>query len=146
MSVNQPALGITYQSVLGTVINSMRAHSNDRQIKQADIAKALGITVSTWSRIERGESSITLEQLLMTAIFLKIPLSELFHAVEKNIDELRIKGINVAISKDALPPEKYVQLSNTQLIGMGFMAAGPIGALGAAALSAYKSLLLSQKS
>jgi len=139
MSTPSPILGTTYQSVLGAVINSLRS-KNTKQITQGDIAKEIGITVSTWSRIERGESALTLEQLLSVALYLELPLSKLFQSVEEQIELLRVQGVKVAISKDALIQNNALKLSNSQLISMGLLA-GPVGIFGLAAYGAYLALL-----
>lgn len=139
-----PDLGTTYQSVLGAVINTLRT-SGEKTITQADIANSLGVTVSTWSRIERGESALSLEQLLTVAVFFNIPLSKLFLHVEEQIENLKKEGVLVAISKDALTEKNILQLSNPQLISTGIFSALPIVGAGIAAYSAYKALLKSTK-
>lgn len=142
MDTKPPALGTTYQSVLGAVINLLRS-SSEKTITQADIAESLGVTVSTWSRIERGESPLTLEQLLTVALYLNLPLSKLFQNVEEQIEGLRKQGVSVAVSKEALIENHVLQLSNPQLISAGLLAATPIGFLGLVAYGAYKALLKS---
>ena len=142
MDTKPPALGTTYQSLLGAVINSLRSTS-EKTITQADIAESLGVTVSTWSRIERGESSLTLEQLLTVALYLNLPLSKLFQNIEEQIEGLRRQGVSVAVSKEALIENHVLQLSNLQLISTGLIAATPIGFFGVAAYGVYKALLKS---
>jgi transcriptional regulator with XRE-family HTH domain len=144
MNTHPPAIGTTFQSVLGAVINSLRTNS-ERNITQTDIAEQLGINVSTWSRIERGESSLSIEQLVLVAAFLNLPLSGLFEFVEERIDELRKQGVKVAVSKEALQESKILQLSTAQLIGISISS--PLGPLGvaAAAYGLYKTLLMVKK-
>jgi len=144
MEHTPPTLGTTYQSVLGAVINSIRSGS-EKPITQADIASALGITVSTWSRIERGESPLTLEQLLSVALFLNFPLSKLFEKVEEQIEELKKQGVQVAVSKEALTSNSVLQLSNSQLLSSGLIAALPAGLIGITAYKVYMALIKSQK-
>lgn len=144
MNYESPRLGTTYQSVLGAVINALRT-SGGKIITQSDIANCLGVTVSTWSRIERGESALSLEQLLEVALFLNLPLSKLFQNVEEQIENIKKQGISVAVSKDALAGENILQLSNSQLINMGFLAAKPIIGVGLAAFGAYMMLLRANK-
>ena len=50
----------TYQAVIGRVIVNFR---KQLAVDQALLAGAAGVTQSTWSRIERGESSLSIEQL-----------------------------------------------------------------------------------
>jgi transcriptional regulator with XRE-family HTH domain len=157
MTKNTLLIGTTFQGVLGAVIGSLRSA---KDITQADVAEEVGINVSTWSRIERGESALTVEQLVLAAIRLEVPLSVLFEDVEKEIADLRRQGVEVAISRDCLEEKKFVPLSNSQLkaAGVGAMAAtiglaaaAPIaimaspvlvaGAAAATAIAAYRGLL-----
>jgi transcriptional regulator with XRE-family HTH domain len=131
-----PALGVTFQGVLGSVISSLRT-SEGRTIKQSDIAEQLGLNVSTWSRIERGELPISLDQLLMVAAFLEIPLSTLFKCVEEKAVELQAKGIGVFPSKRRISEEDVVQLSVAQVAKMT-AALSPVLSIGVgAAVAAY---------
>ncbi len=59
---------------VGTKMLSIR---EDRRLSQADLADILGIPLSTYSRIERNESSIELEKLVGFADKLNIPIQEL---------------------------------------------------------------------
>jgi transcriptional regulator with XRE-family HTH domain len=139
---NFPALGTTYQGLLGAVIHTLRAES-EKNITQTDIAKQLGITVSTWSRIERGESSLTLEQLVAVAAYFELPLSTLFKFVEEKIEELERQGVTVAISKEALMQSNIMQLSTAQILSI--LPGGVVGLLGAAVYGIYKTLLKASK-
>lgn len=137
MKSSIPAIGTTYQSVLGAVISSARTAS-EKTITQADIAAQLGITVSTWSRIERGESALNLEQLVKLAAYLQIPLSALFKFVEDRIEELSRQGVKVAVSKEALDEERTIHLNNAQLAAMVVLPAlGPLGSIVTAGVGVY---------
>ena len=139
MKSSPPLLGTTYQGVLGAVIASVRSNDQAHPITQADVAGQLGVNVSTWSRIERGESAISLEQLVVVASFLKIPLSELFKVVEERVAELNQQGIRVAVSKDALQDNAILPMTTNQLLAMCTVPAG-LGTIGLAALTLYKKL------
>ena len=135
-----PKLGTTYQSVFGVVINSLRA-AREPAVTQADLASHLGLTVSTWSRIERGESAISLDQMVSVAMFFEIPLSELLQRCEHVILELEHNGVDVAVSKGALAAAAgTMPLTNTQILGMTAVLAGPLGWAAAGALEVYRLL------
>jgi transcriptional regulator with XRE-family HTH domain len=142
MKSSPPAIGTTYQSVLGAIISSTRANSG-RNITQSEIAEQLGITVSTWSRIERGESSLSLEQLVKVATFLQVPLSALFKFVEERIEELREQGVSVAVSKEALAEDRIIPLTTAQLVAVSVIPL--LGPVVAAGIGAYSALLKSKK-
>ena len=68
--VSIPAGGneTTYPAIVGQVlVNERKA----RVLDQAAMAKAVGVTQSTWSRVERGESALTLDQLAKAAAVLQ---------------------------------------------------------------------------
>jgi transcriptional regulator with XRE-family HTH domain len=142
MKSSPPAIGTTYQSVLGAVINRTRTNS-DRDITQSEIAEQLGINVSTWSRIERGESSLSLEQLVTVAAFLRVPLSALFKFVEEHIEDLRKQGVSVAVSKEALAEDRIIPLTTAQLVAVSVIPL--IGPAVVAGFSVYSALLKSKK-
>lgn len=115
-------LGVSVQGVLGSVIGQKRAAKNIRQI---DIANALGLTVSTWSRIERGESAVTLEQLVLVSELLEEPLSRLFAETEVQMKNLLDQGVRLAASKAALEESSVLPLSGTQLKALTNQRATP---------------------
>lgn len=56
--------GSTYAAVVGAVITQVR---NETGVSQADLARAVGIGQPAWSRIEKGESALTIDQLARAA-------------------------------------------------------------------------------
>ena len=134
MKNSPPIVGTTYQTVLGAVITSFRSSASNEPIKQADIAAAIGVTVSTWSRIERGESSISLDQLILATKFLNIKLSVLFEEVENITTQLLENGVKVTVDKNT-KNSWGMQLSNTQLIGLSILTGSSIGLFAASAMN-----------
>ena len=55
----------------------------------------MGLGQSTWSRIEKGASGMSIEQLAQAAEILEIRSSELIAMAEKVMDDLRAQDINV---------------------------------------------------
>jgi transcriptional regulator with XRE-family HTH domain len=62
-------IAATHKAIVGKIISNLR---RKLQIKQSEVAKEIGINQSTLSRIENGESFLTVEQLIKFARFLKI--------------------------------------------------------------------------
>jgi transcriptional regulator with XRE-family HTH domain len=57
--------GLTsYSAIVGQVLFNLR---QERDIKQGDIAAAVNIGQSTWSRIEKGEVALSIDQLARAA-------------------------------------------------------------------------------
>ncbi|WP_167276218.1 helix-turn-helix domain-containing protein [Pantoea sp. Tr-811] len=124
-------MGTTFQSIFGTVVAELRA-SREPAATQSDIAQHMGLAISTWSRIERGESALTLEQMVRVSTFLGIPLSEILRTCEEILGKLHEQGITVALNRDTLTEaEGVVSLNNSQLLALlpllGVL--GPVGGL-----------------
>jgi transcriptional regulator with XRE-family HTH domain len=140
MATTAPKLGTTFQNVFGVVVTDLRS-SRDPAVTQTELADSLGLAVSTWSRIERGESAMTLDQMLRVAIFFRTPLSDLLLRCEKVVKSLNEQGVEVSISKDALRNEfRTLPLNNAQILGMALPALGPIGWAAIGAFESYKFL------
>jgi transcriptional regulator with XRE-family HTH domain len=69
----------TYGAILGAVLAQLRATAG---LKQIDLAGAVGIGASTWSRIEKGESALSTDQLKLAADVLKLPPGRILDMVD----------------------------------------------------------------
>jgi transcriptional regulator with XRE-family HTH domain len=56
--------GTTYPAIVGGVLAQIR---NQKNLRQDEVAGAVGVTQATWSRIESGQSSITVEHLRLAS-------------------------------------------------------------------------------
>ena len=82
----------TYQSIVGAVLINIRLRL---QVEQAHIAKSVGVGQSTWSRIERGESTLSVTQLAKAAETLQVNPSTILSESEKVKKELIADGVTV---------------------------------------------------
>ena len=96
MSIKNLNPETTFQAVIGQVIVKFRKTLG---VDQASIAKAVGVTQSTWSRIERGESSLSIEQLIRASRYLRINASLILLEAEKAITELKKQGVIINFNK-----------------------------------------------
>lgn len=64
MSITVTQERTSYPAVVGRIIAMQR---EQRGLEQSDIATEVGLSQSTWSRIETGQSALTIEQLAMAA-------------------------------------------------------------------------------
>ena len=87
----------TYQTVLGRLIAQKR---KERQVDQEEFARRVGISRSTWSRIEAGRSALNMDQLAKAASTLDMSLGELMLEVDDVVRELRKEGVEVHDSRD----------------------------------------------
>lgn len=121
----------TYQAVIGRVIVRIRKKVNENEGSQGELAKNVGVTQSTWSRIERGESSLTVEQLARAADFLRVKPSIILLETEKAVDSLEKQG--VFVNKKKVVENKAVGRNKTNQ-GVAMIGAAALGALVATAI------------
>jgi len=123
-----------FPALLGSVMAMRRKEIN---LTQEDLGNALGMNASSWSRIERGETAINIDQLFTAAETLKIKASELIERTEKNELFLKEKGVKV------LDRAAFTTIVKATAAGA---ALGPIGLVGTGLYQFLKtSYLLSQK-
>lgn len=72
----------TYPAMVGAVLAARR---RELRLRQSSIASSVGLNVSTWSRIENGETALTIEQLAVAAEALGLPPSVLLRAVDTTV-------------------------------------------------------------
>lgn len=82
----------TSGAILGQVIVKLRALSG---LKQNELADAVGISPSTWSRIEKGDSGLSIDQLRATAKALGVSAALILEMVEESEKEVTARGIEV---------------------------------------------------
>ena len=117
----------TYQAIVGSVLVGIR---KELGVEQSALAKAVGVNQSTWSRIERGESALSIEQLFLAANHLQIKPSIVIHNSEKAVQSLRSQKVVVSVSKNM---DKRVGQ------GVALIGASALGALVGAAVMKGKS-------
>ena len=82
----------TYRAVIGGILARLRL---DLAMSQEDVAKAVGVSVPTWSRIEKGENPLTTEQLRRAALKLGMTGSTVLKLEEDAVSEFASKGIDI---------------------------------------------------
>ena len=82
----------TTGAVLGAVLANLRSAAD---LKQSDLADAVGVGPSTWSRIEKGESGLSIDQLRLVARALGYTPGQILEMAEAAESEATEKGIQV---------------------------------------------------
>lgn len=82
----------TYSAVLGVVLSSFRKRKG---IEQADMANKMGLTQASYSRLEGGKSSFTVDQLFQAAEALEVSSSVLIEELSRYSAHLNEDGIAV---------------------------------------------------
>lgn len=111
----------TYPSIVGQLIAKKRL---EQRMEQTEIAQKVGVTQSTWSRIERGESAFTIEQLVKAADALHCKPHEILRDADRAKEQLLAQGVKV---EDARIDKQKQATSGLALIGAAALG-GLIGA------------------
>lgn len=90
----------TFQTVLGRIITRARKQAG---VDQISMALSVGVTQSTWSRIERGESTMNVDQLFQVSRALEVSLDHLMSDAETVLGELEKYGLTIRESTDTTP-------------------------------------------
>ncbi len=122
MSTSQLKPGTTYPAIVGQILVSYRETS---PFEQAQLAQAVELSQSTWSRIERGESALTVEQLAKAAAALNTTAGEILAEADRAAAGLRKQGMNVLLTRPKSPVET----------GLAIIAVGALALLIARVLS-----------
>ena len=94
---NAMKLETTFQTVLGRLIAAKRQR---RHMDQGALAHHVGVTRSTWSRIEAGLSALSVEHLVKAASALGVSVSELTTEADEVVRGLRQEDVAVRSSRD----------------------------------------------
>ncbi len=128
----------TYQTVLGRLIAQKR---KEKGIDQEEMARRVGVSRSTWSRIESGSSALNMDQLARAASALGIPLGELMLEVDDVVRELRRRNVEVHDSREQARSAPFGPMG----AAAGASLAGPVAFLGGAVLGGIIAALLSER-
>lgn len=128
----EKTIGLTsFTAILGSVISNLRKKQG---VGQDALARKLNITASTLSRMENGESSITVDQLYALSSALEIKPHQIIQAAEKFEEALRQAGISSVAEKSELLETTHAVFKGASLA----LIAGPIGSAISEGLKAAK--------
>lgn len=111
----------TYPTIVGRVIANARGKAG---LRQADLAQAVGLTQSAWSRIERGETAINIEQLARAAHRMKLQPNEIVRRADAAAKHAKAQGVKVLYSR---PESKGDWLPLLGVVAVGALVAMVVG-------------------
>jgi transcriptional regulator with XRE-family HTH domain len=82
----------SFSAVLGVVLSNLR---KSRNIEQGEMAKRMGLSQPSYSRLEGGKSAFSVDQMYQAAGAIGIDFEELNTRLIHNIRELQANGIRV---------------------------------------------------
>ena len=108
----------TPSAVLGVVLVKMRM---DKGISQAELASAMGLSASTWSRIEKGDSGLSIDQLKQVSKILGLTPGKILDLADLAEKEAIRQGIRI--------DQSATTISSLRTKGSLATAAGVAGAI-----------------
>lgn len=107
-----PSPEVPYPSLLGQVLKQVR---QARNVQQTDLAAALGLSQSAYSRLESGDSILNAWQLRQCALELGTTPSVLLAEVERMELQLTQAGVSIVAEKKSNPA--------AAMLGIAFLVA-----------------------
>lgn len=80
---------VSYSSVLGVVVANKRKELN---IEQSVMAEKMGLSQASYSRLESGKSTFSIDQMFQCSKALGVPIDELFESLLNTISSLESSG------------------------------------------------------
>ena len=107
-----PKPTISYATLVGRIVEH---HRTNARIHQEAMAQALSISQSAYSRLEQGQSAMSVTQLRMIAEKLGTTPDFLLHHTAQYANQMRVQGVTVT-------DDKQVSAAGV-LIALGILAA-----------------------
>lgn len=82
----------SYPAILGRILEHLR---KDAGYDQGELADKLGLTQSAWSRIERGQSGLSMEQLVKVSNVLNTKPHNIIADADYATEKLKNDGVTV---------------------------------------------------
>lgn len=104
----------SYPAIVGKLLENLR---RERNLKQQDVASMLGLTQSAWSRIERGQSGLSMDLMVRVCDLLGTSPHILLGDADKARAGLMAQGIKVHPHIIARP-ERMMAVLGLAALGM----------------------------
>lgn len=114
----------TYPAILGRVVTEIRKH---RGLGQAELAVGLGITQSGLSRIERGDTAPTVEQVSGLAKALGLTPGALLTHADRAVQRAEAQGIRVLMKRSEVQKSDLVVMLGA--LALGALVVGALAAV-----------------
>lgn len=112
-----PPAVVPYSALIGGVVQNQRKFLD---LQQGDIAQQLGLSQSAYSRIESGDTAMSVTQLRQIAALIGTNAQRILDQADKIAMQLRSQGVPVSHEKK--------DNSGAILIGLGLLAAALVAA------------------
>lgn len=107
---------VTFATIVGAVLVELRARTD---LRQRDFAVAVGVAQTSWSRFERGERDLLVEQLVALARALRMPSNFVLDVAEDVVARLERRDVEVVWLRGNLTPTKA---ASSRVLGVADLA------------------------
>jgi transcriptional regulator with XRE-family HTH domain len=111
----------TFSAVLGVVLSGLRQEKN---IEQGEFSQLMGLSQASYSRLESGKATFSVDQMFMAAKALKIENVELLDRLNNTIENLVNNNVNVF----SQARKNSAASDDSKVVGAAILGAG-LGAL-----------------
>lgn len=113
----------TYSALLGQIIGSLRQQKGE---EQAVLAKALGVSQASYSRLEGGKANWNIDQFIVACNRLGVEVTDVIQILEQRVSDLaEAAGVEVIAAGRANSKGAEERKSN----GGAFVVGAALGAL-----------------
>jgi transcriptional regulator with XRE-family HTH domain len=106
---------VPYSVVVGRVLQQRRTHFG---LQQNDLAAAMRITQSAYSRLESGDTALSITQLRIAGAMFNTSAAEILASADQYANYLQLQGVQISDEKK--------DNSVAVLIGLGLLAAAVV--------------------
>ena len=82
----------SYSAVLGVLLANIR---REKGLEQSKVAEKMGLSQASYSRLESGSSSFSVDQMFLAAEAVGVSSAELTDRLNKTINRLRASGVKI---------------------------------------------------
>ncbi|RBO82660.1 helix-turn-helix domain-containing protein [Marinomonas aquiplantarum] len=83
---------VTYSAILGVVLSNLR---KQQSIEQGKMAELMGLSQASYSRLEAGKATFSIDQMYQAAIALNVSMTDIVGRIETYSKELKAQGYAV---------------------------------------------------
>lgn len=98
---------LSYSTLIGQLIAHRRKQLS---LRQEEVAGTLAISQSAYSRVEKGETSISVGQLIIIASHIGVSPAALLDEAEDYAKLLRARGVQITDEKEKSAPGRLIAL------------------------------------
>ena len=135
----QPTAALSYPAAVGAVLQALR---KVRLADQAELGRAVGLGIAAWSKIENGQTAVTVEQLALAACELETTPAEILALAEEWFIEAAKHGVAATATRLSIDSKTAAKIAPVSGLAVLASTAGIVPALGLPLLAGTAAIKL----